>query len=300
MLKYLIKIFLPSFLVMSCIFGYLLYVEIKSEEILIEATEEVGHINLQIKTIGETFGDLVSDLNYLSTHQLLQKLISNNPDDAKKYLEADLLSFSQNKKTYDQIRFIDKKGNEAIRINYNNGKPSIVPQELLRNKGDRYYFKQTISLDNNEIFISPLDLNMENGQVEVPHKPMIRFATPIYDKTGIKQGILILNYLGSALLDKIRSVATTAIGDVSLLNSSGYWFVSFSAENEWGFMFEDRKEKVYKTLFPEAWTTITGNESGQFYTEKGLFTFATVHPLQEINKAVSTSFNTTSKKKCHS
>jgi len=296
MLKYLIKIFLPSFLVMSCIFGYLLYVEIKSEEILIEATEEVGHINLQIKTIGETFGDLVSDLNYLSTHQLLQKLISNNPDDAKKYLEADLLSFSQNKKTYDQIRFIDKKGNEAIRINYNNGKPSIVPQELLRNKGDRYYFKQTISLDNNEIFISPLDLNMENGQVEVPHKPMIRFATPIYDKTGIKQGILILNYLGSALLDKIRSVATTAIGDVSLLNSSGYWFVSFSAENEWGFMFEDRKEKVYKTLFPEAWTTITGNESGQFYTEKGLFTFATVHPLQEINKAVSTSFNTTSKK----
>jgi len=296
MINYLIKIFLPSFLLMSCIFSYLFYVEIKSEEILIEATEEVGHINLQIKTIGETFGDLVSDLNYLSTHQLLQKLVSQSPDDAKKYLQLDFLSFSQNKKNYDQIRFIDKKGNEAIRINYNNGKPSIVRQESLSNKGDRYYFKQTMSLDSNEIFISPLDLNMENGQVEIPHKPMIRFATPIYDKTGNKQGILILNYLGSALLNKIRSVATTAIGDVALLNSSGYWFISFSAENEWGFMFEDRKEKVYKTLFPEAWTTITGNESGQFYTEKGLFTFATVHPLQGINKAVSTSFNTTSKK----
>ncbi len=296
MINYLIKIFLPSFLLMSSIFSYLFYVEIKSEEILIEATEEVGHINLQIKTIGETFGDLVSDLNYLSTHQLLQKLVSQSSDDAKKYLEFDFLSFSQNKKKYDQIRFIDKKGNEAIRINYNNGKPSIVRQESLSNKGDRYYFKQTMSLDSNEIFISPLDLNMENGQVEVPHKPMIRFATPIYDKTGNKQGILILNYLGSALLDKIRSVATTAIGDVSLLNSSGYWFISFSAENEWGFMFEDRKEKVYKTLFPEAWTTITGNESGQFYTENGLFTFATVHPLQKINKTVSTSFNTTSKK----
>jgi len=296
MINYLIKIFLPSFLLMSSIFSYLFYVEIKSEEILIEATEEVGHINLQIKTIGETFGDLVSDLNYLSTHQLLQKLVSQSSDDAKKYLEFDFLSFSQNKKKYDQIRFIDKKGNEAIRINYNNGKPSIVRQESLSNKGDRYYFKQTMSLDSNEIFISPLDLNIENGQVEVPHKPMIRFATPIYDKTGNKQGIVILNYLGSELLDKIRSVATTAIGDVSLLNSSGYWFVSFSAENEWGFMFEDRKEKVYKTLFPEAWTTITGNESGQFYTENGLFTFATVHPLQEINKIVSTSFKTASKK----
>ncbi len=44
-----------------------------------------------------------------------------------------------------------------------------------------YYFKDSIGLEKDQIFVSALDLNVENGKVEIPHKPMIRFATPVFD-----------------------------------------------------------------------------------------------------------------------
>lgn len=51
----------------------------------------------------------------------------------------------------------------------------------LQYKGNRYYFKDSIGLEKDQIFVSALDLNVENGKVEIPHKPMIRFATPVFD-----------------------------------------------------------------------------------------------------------------------
>jgi urea transport system substrate-binding protein len=46
-------------------------------------------------------------------------------------------------------------------------------------------------------------------------------------------------------------------------------------------MFEDRRDKRFGNIFPQAWQKITASESGQFQTENGMFTFATVHPLFE-------------------
>ena len=44
-----------------------------------------------------------------------------------------------------------------------------------------------------EVYISPFDLNIENKQIEVPLKPMIRFGTPIKDHNGKNNGIIIGN-----------------------------------------------------------------------------------------------------------
>ena len=89
---------------------------------------------------------------------------------------------------------------EIIRVNYNQGIPAVVPQDKLQNKKHRYYFKDVFKLNKGEIFISPLDLNIENKQVERPLKPMIRVGTPIFDAAGNKRGIILLNYLSARLL----------------------------------------------------------------------------------------------------
>ncbi len=73
-------------------------------------------------------------------------------------------------------------GMEPLRVNFNNGNPVIVPQDQLQNKRGRYYFDEAITLNEGEIFISPFDLNVEHGAIEQPQKPMIRFATPVFDQ----------------------------------------------------------------------------------------------------------------------
>ncbi len=296
MLKYFFKIYIPLVLLTILIISYLGWREIKSGKILIESTEEVGHIRLQLRTIAEGFRDIVSDLNYLSEHHSLHELVNNTTEYAAENLSHDYLSFAKSKGLYDQIRFIDNNGSEVVRINYNNNSPYIVQKDSLSNKSSRYYFKLTMALGKGEIFVSPMDLNIEKGEVEIPFKPMIRLATPIWDKQGKKQGIIIINYLASILINNLKTLASTAIGEVSLINSKGYWFIGLSSADEWGFMFEDRKEKMFQSSFQEAWKKISEENSGQFYTSEGLFTFDSVFPLLEVKNKFASSFKTVSNK----
>ncbi len=80
----------------------------------------------------------------------------------------DFQVFSQQKRVYDQIRYIDKTGMEVIRVNHINGKAVIVPQGELQSKLGRYYFSNSMALNPGQIYISKFDLNIEQGETEQP------------------------------------------------------------------------------------------------------------------------------------
>ncbi|NNK01046.1 MAG: cache domain-containing protein [Desulfatitalea sp.] len=143
-------------------------------------------------------------------------------------------------KIYDQVRIIDADGWESIRVNLVSGKdPVIVGEKALQLKKKRYYFQDTFSLKKGEIFVSPLDLNIEHGEIEIPLKPMIRFGTPIFDEQGQKRGIIIFNYLAANLIQDLKDLVDASFGRCMMLNSDAYWLVyPSSPEREWGFMFE--------------------------------------------------------------
>ncbi|MFW9878101.1 MAG: PAS domain-containing sensor histidine kinase, partial [Candidatus Thorarchaeota archaeon] len=111
-------------------------------------------------------------------------------------MEKEFTAFLIRKQCYDQVRILDKNGKETVRVNFNDGKPEPVPKEKLQFKAQRYYFYEASGLSKNEVFVSQFDLNIEEGRIEIPYKPMVRFVTPVFDSSGKKQGLLVLNYLG--------------------------------------------------------------------------------------------------------
>ncbi|MEH2408379.1 response regulator [Nostoc sp.] len=196
---------------------------------------------------------------------------------------------SEQKQVYDQIRFLDTTGKEIVRVNLNQGQPSIVPEEKLQVQAKRYWFKDTLPLKSGEVFVSPLDLNIERGKIEQPLKPMIRFGTPVFDSQGQKRGIVVLNYLGEKFIQNLQKENSTTLGEMLLLNADGYWLKGLKPENEWGFMYKDRKDQTFAKAFPKVWQQIGTTESGQFQTADGLFTFKTLYPLLEVQKAQSST-----------
>jgi PAS domain S-box-containing protein len=231
------------------------------------------------------FKSVVSDLMILSAHDELQVMLESDEASHRKALAQEFLVFCDKKGLYDQIRFLDETGMEVVRVNFNDGEPYIVPEDQLQFKGDRYYFKDTFQLEQGEVFVSPFDLNIEQGKIEQPPKPMIRFGTPIFDNHGRKRGIVILNYLGAKMLNDLKRMPVQTSGEVMLLNPDGFWLKGQRPEDEWGFMYEDRSNRTFGNAFPEAWQRISGAESGQFHNPDGLFTFATVYPFLEAQKA---------------
>ena len=216
-----------------------------------------------------------SDLNYLAS------LSAKATDDAS--LAEQYFRFLSHKTRYDQLRFLDAGGMERARVNYNVGIPYIVSLDALQDKSSRYYFSDAIALQPGDIYISPLDLNMEHNQIEVPLKPMIRFVAVVPDGKGGKAGVVVLNYLAAQMLEKFRTIAQHFPGQVLLLNKAGYYLVGFDRASEWGFMFPDKEERTFEQFDPGAWKALRHDRNGHYEDRYGTFDFATLDLTRYIH-----------------
>ncbi len=288
-----LKLFLIIFATLALIVGGLLFyiytVETGNELLEIE-TDEIHSVKFRSATVSAKFQGIVSDLMFIAPHHELINYIDSGSEDARKHFELGLTELSRSNKIYDQIRFIDLEGMEKIRINFNDGYPSAVPIENLQNKSDRYYFKETTVLNKSEVYVSPMDLNVEGDKIDIPYMPMIRFGTPVYDSKGIKKGIVILNYLADIMLNDFNDPLIRTNGTSMLLNADGFWLLSDNPVNQWGFMFGN--DRTFKKACPQEWAAIDSSISGQFSNNRGLFTYTTIYPLREVVDPHTASFDT--------
>lgn len=283
-IKKSLNLFLLLFLLFAAVIGAMLTVfyqmQTKAHTTQLQQEERVA-VNLQLKLAQNHFDSIIRDLLFLSRQQGLQSYLNDQRAEHLRAVENEYLNFSVSKMIYHQVRYLSADGQEIVRVNCNAGKPSIVPAEGLQNKRQRYYFTDTFSLTQGKVFISPLDLNIEHGEVEIPYIPMIRFGAPIFDAAGNKRGIVLLNYMAQNLLDQIEDIGTSAVGEVMLVNEDGYWLKHPQASQEWGFMFSDRDHLRLGRQDAEAWNRLQADDSGQFQTAEGLYTFVTLSPLPE-------------------
>jgi hypothetical protein len=154
-------------------------------------------------------------------------------------VEGFLAGIARTLRRYDQLRIIDLDGQELARIDDRGGVARVVPADELQNKASRYYVAETLALAPGEIYVSPLDLNIEQGEIEVPYVPMIRFGTLVTDDAGRSAGMVVLNYRGDLILDTIREATQNEAGGALrlLVNDAGYFLLGASPDDEWGWMF---------------------------------------------------------------
>lgn len=236
-------------------------------------THEHSLVDVEQAIISNKVNRLVSDVLYISDSLLLSDAFGGGYSE----LEQHWLAFSNRKRIYDQIRYIDADGNEIIRVNYDSVGAYLVEESELQNKKDRYYFTDSITLKENEIYISKLDLNIENQKIEQPVKPMIRLSTPYYDNSGKLRGIVVLNYSANDMLQQVQKIASTSQGSIYMLNSDGYWtFDSGNSDNSWAFMYEDKQNVSFAREYPEEWETIKSVGKGSLLTQNGNFIFTNI------------------------
>ncbi|GAO37196.1 hypothetical protein SCT_2614 [Sulfuricella sp. T08] len=273
------KLFLALYLPMAFVLTGLVYgtLNINAEiELQTLQAQEAGEVKLASQILTHDFEVVAADLRLLSKTPALKHFLDTDSPEEKQRLTAQFLNMSQEKRRYDQIRYLDNSGMEAIRVNLVDSKAEAVQGKELQNKAGRYFFSDSLRLDRGEIYISPLDLNIEHGQIAIPHKPMLRFGTPVFTSAGEKKGVVLINYYGSALIEDFRR----AMGEkrhAMLLNRDGYWLSSPDPSLEWGFMFG--RETSFARQYPAAWTRVKEDDQGSFMTKQGLLTHATVYPL---------------------
>ncbi len=106
-----------------------------------------------------------------------------------------------------QMRYLDEKGQEMIRVEKIGETVRIAAESELQNKSDRYYFRDIMRASKNSVYVSPLDLNVENEVIQIPYVPVLRFGIPVFDaETGQRKGAVIMNIFAERILRKVTQV----------------------------------------------------------------------------------------------
>lgn len=246
-----------------------------------ELADMRSNITSELNSVG-------ADLLYFAQSELAIATLKTQDKSAQHYLTSLMYKISALQKRYDQIRLLDSQGNEIIRINQQSQNTvKEVASTGLQNKSQRYYFKNAAQLQSGQIYISPFDLNKENGEIEYPIKPMIRFATPVYSSRNELLGVGVINYNGKKLLKIIDDLNQHQGDQVLLINSAGYYLKSNEVKKEWAFMYPEQVQFRFSDERQEVWKKMHGNAKGHVITDDGEYYFSSFYFSQQESFAAA-------------
>jgi signal transduction histidine kinase/CheY-like chemotaxis protein len=236
-----IHIFITIFSVLCiCATSYAGYAHWRNEKAIAfnafidDSTELNYRLNTQLNDIVQI---AVNNAFLAANSPLLEQSFSGSGND--KNLQRAWQNMFLSSPTLYQIRYLDLKGNEIFRMERSANDFLWVSGEQLQAKGERDYFQRSMS--NQElIYISEIDLNREQGQIEEPYRPTIR-ATAKYFEGGELTGLVVLNF------DLRDAFAFFKLQQTRLehwiVKQNGF-FISTPTEQEWGWLLNKPNDSV--------------------------------------------------------
>jgi signal transduction histidine kinase/CheY-like chemotaxis protein len=220
---------------------------------LSKVEQEAGLTAKDMSTYLEQFStDLLMLSNAPPVQGLLRAQDNNNLDPATgrayeewiDWLRQLFITAAQNKKFYQQLRYLDQTGEEIVRIEYRDDMIIVVEDQedfgsvrlWLANRARAVYFTTAQRLQNGEVAISPLSLSREDGAA-APPVPVIYFSTPIYDRTGVFRGVVVSTIYAASFLNRL----SVNHGHVYLADQAGFYLAhpdptrTFGTKHEAGY-----------------------------------------------------------------
>jgi two-component system sensor histidine kinase/response regulator len=227
----------------------------------------------RLLTIDES---LRKDVLYLSRIPAVNGIVRVTQNDGIDLLDASTLqswiqqaqlifvSFEIANPAYHKIRFIGAAdgGRELIRLDETGPDEFISIQEDLQRMGERSFFSETRALEVGNVYFSPINLNQENGAIELPQRPTWQAATPVFTEQGEFFGIVIISLdMGRIFADIAESVRLqTSIDEIEtyVTNSEGEFLLHPDPDRS--FRFEFGESSKFEGEFSDFETVVSSRE----------------------------------------
>lgn len=252
-------------------FGYVSYLQSHD----LEELERKHQVNALIAEVTDAVSEVKADVFILEKSLELKDFLYKDSIINEAVLLFRLQTFMKEKSHYDQVRLINLKGNEVARINRTKSGLAPVSSSGLQNKKDSSYFKASLALSVGEVFVSRLDLNVENGKVEEPWKPVFRVVTPYADRIGNIQGFLVVNVSAIDIMRRFKTLFNGYGHRLRLLNDKGFWIYHPDEQQMFGELTGKTPSMINSD--PEAWSIINSQSKGEVYGAEGNYIFDTYY-----------------------
>lgn len=196
----------------------------------------------------------------LAYNKNLQKYITTQDENIRQNLEDTFLAITATNNQIMQLRYIDANGMEIIRVDRQNesSSPFVVAREKLQDKSSRDYFQIVSKMTKSELWRSKIDLNIENGKIEVPYRPTFRIAKPIFHNQKF-EGMLIVNLLTNNI---IKGIQTSTVFKPYIVDKDGFYIIHPNNDFSWN-KYTGINRNLTEDFPKDASAILAGESSGE-------------------------------------
>ncbi|MRI32058.1 hypothetical protein EOPP23_03465 [Endozoicomonas sp. OPT23] len=231
---------------------------------------EAMTLDLGQQILATNLGTLESD-----TRMLLDLILPAGQQQMNQAMtEQQFVRFARHRQQYSQIRFIDASGQEQVRVENDLERVTAIAGNRLQNKSQRYYVRDIGQLAAGEFYISPLDLNIEFGRIQIPHTPVIRIGIPVFIGSQ-RKGSLLINYRAQGLFDSLKRVTSDFSNQITMVNDTGFWQLQSAGTQSW--LYSEKLIGELQAQWVDFWPIVRDYVSGQNKLAKGYLTWNTFY-----------------------
>lgn len=254
--------------------GWLMGAAQRSERVARIAADETLHVNLALSALEEHLATPISHVHSLGySESSVLDYIGGKPGRNAGVVEESFVSLLSRNPDYAQVSWVDEQGRERVKVERTpDGKLRVVPAGQLKNQRERYFVRAGLKLAPAEIYVSPLELDADDGLPGQPYRPLIRYVIRVFGENAGANGVMVLALSAEKMLQHLTKYSGAS--SIVLLDADGYWLKAAGPAEAWGFPL-GRQER-FATRHPLAWERIASQGSGQEEAAGSLWTWATV------------------------
>ncbi|MEZ4742332.1 MAG: response regulator [Bdellovibrionota bacterium] len=248
---------MTSFLVLICSFTGSMLVSYKAEQR--ELADTIESFKSELNAISNkalaSIENLKGDAILLSKALPIDEMINSGRSPQIYYQDKNwrmrlshlMASLAEIRPRYQQIRYLSDydAGQEILRIDKING--ILSEATALQEKGGRDYYVETRKLDAGQVYISPINLNREFGEISKPITKTIRIGIPV--KRGKEfLGMFVINQDMGPVFDSLWD-GLPKNNEFFIVNRLGYYLLHKNRSKE--FSWEYGGQENLQVDYPE-------------------------------------------------
>ncbi len=234
-----------------------------------------------IRQLQYSLQGMESDLRIITNSNDLADYLNAPTMESRQNIERLFTNIALSRGNYHKIRLLSPEGLELTGVVSDRGMTHPIPAAELTDRSSRPFFKEILKSPEGRTFFSELDLNVENGVIENPARPILRIGVVLRNQTRKIIGVLILNYQATPIIEALQpeSANPPAQTESYLLNRRGGWIGG--GDDRW-MAFLNNPYQTFGNEYPSFWSDMQQSPEGILTAPDGSMalyhTFYPQHP----------------------
>ncbi len=240
--------------------------------------------NTKIKAERTThiFNSIEKDIRNLAVNVSLVNFIDASTEadsefvkECKHRLELILKGFSEKAGIYDKIYYISGSGVVTVQVDLlSKGNSTVVPSNKLPDLRNRTDFNEVLKLEEGDVYVSGPGLTKEDEKSNPEVMPLLKYATPVFDRKMNKRGVLAFNVSMSFLLENISGFNSIKNVESKLLDRNGnYLLNTFGPKRTYGTSSSNPLSNINSALAKDVVDIVLSGDSGIKMVDNILLSF---------------------------